>query len=147
LATYTATAWRAILGTIYNTPTSAAESGVASPRHLEHSSPGIAYTENLGAAEAIANAFADSGLRKAASLCFTLPNSQTSSSVPSPLAAIIGSLYSKTDSGYFIDPATSNSKTVNSPSTSSTRRHGQRRHQSSNLSGIRTPEMLKTGAS
>lgn len=126
----------------YNTPTSASESGVASPRHLEHPSTDTAYTESLGVVEAIANAFADSGLTTAVSLCFT-PNSHTSSSVPSPSAVTTGSLSSKTDSGCFIGPATSNLKPLHSPHTSSTRHHGQRRHQRSNLSEICTPEDIE----
>ena len=122
----------------YNTPTSAAESGVASP---EHPSPDIAYTKSLGVAEAVTNAFAGSGLTTAVSLCFTPPNSP--SSIHSPSAATTGSLSSKTDSVYFIDPATSDSKPLHSPPTSSTRRHGQRRHQRSNLSEICAPEDIE----
>jgi hypothetical protein len=123
----------------YNTPTSTVESGVTSPELLEHPFPDIAYAQSLRVAKAIANDFSDSGLAAAVSLCFTPLNSQTSSSIPSLSAAITGSLNSKTDSGHVISPTKSNSKPLHSPPTSSMRRHGQRRHQRSNLSEICTP--------
>jgi hypothetical protein len=124
----------------HDTPISGVDSGVASPDHMDHPSLDFKHTNTLGVADAIANAFVDSDLTTAVSLSLTPPNSQTSSSLPSPLAASTSSLSSKTDSGYFIGPSTGSSKPLQAPPTFSARRHGQRGQRKSMLSEVCTPE-------
>lgn len=121
-------------------PIYAAGSGATSPDLLDHPSLDIEDTHTLGVAEAIANAFADSGLTTAVSFCTTPPNSQTSSNVPSPLAASTGSLNSRTDTGYFTSPFMSSSKPLQAPPTFSARRHGRLGQRKSMLSEVCTQE-------
>ncbi len=127
----------------YNTSISAEESGVASPEYPEHPSVESTDTKSTRVSEATASGFVGSGLTAAVSLCFTPPNSLASSNGPSPAAATTESPNTNPGLGHFTGPATSISKPLNSPPTSSARRHGQRRHQKSNLSEICTPEDIE----
>lgn len=125
----------------HNMHISATESGPDSPARLNHPFLDFEYPYALGVAEAIANAFADSGLTAVASLSFTPPNSRnpSGSTSPSPVA-FTRSLNSKTDLEHLVSSMTGSSNPLKSTPTFSTRHRSQRQQRKSMLSEVCTPE-------